>query len=694
MIYYDSLGWSMPKALKQKVKPIIDTVCELTEKFVAFPMKGRVFHAHTEGHINSSGFHECTISCFVYYTRQLCFNICGIVAAVMSAIALLSPSLWDVVFKARRHMEQLNAFLWLSEPTRHSMFLRKFLLETFMKKSFDLGSIGLNKETSQQLSKIVSQFNVPLELSKDTTEDWKAALTGPKSVKISKRAFNNCSMNMHDQNRNVRGAEKEKNQETKNNSKPTLNDSSGKKENEDLKEQRFGDTKQKSSFKGVHKAMKVESNDSNKGENGDIKEEAFGGTKQKSLFKVMKVAVGDSKKKENDNVKEETFGDTKQKVAVNDSRIEHIVKHVDNLGFFSDEDEKKCDAKKGIMQAETYEYKLDSSFEANSNSPMDNDSPQDIKDDKFDSSPAPECNSQLFVEVNDNSIEDTVKNDDNLDFLSDEDEKKSDSEKEIMQAQTDEYKQDSSFEANSNSPIDNDSPQDIADDKFDSSPAPDGNSQIFVVGRRFSSVEEIEEAKGMYEEQYFCELWKRDVRSLQAAKKRVPNRVAIANPALKYYQMKLSCKFGGKPVEKRDNRQRKTKSFRQGCPFEVYLSLSLDGQALVVASVSDSHNHFLSKQLHKHLPRQRTLPNDIREEMEVAIKLKANNKLLQQKIENTTGKKVIFKDIYNIKARTKADMNRNDIEAVMSFLREKDGSRSEVIVDSENDFKGLFYQDS
>ena len=125
-----------------------------------------------------------------------------------------------------------------------------------MKKSFDLDSIGLNKETSQQLSKIVSQFNVPLEPSKDTTEDSKAALTWPKSVKISKRAFNNCSMNMHDQNRNIRGAEKERNQETKNNSKPTLNDNSGKKkENEDLKEQRFGDTKQKSSFKVIREKM-------------------------------------------------------------------------------------------------------------------------------------------------------------------------------------------------------------------------------------------------------------------------------------------------------------------------------------------------------------------------------------------------------------------------------------------------------
>ncbi len=38
-----------------------------------------------------------------------------------------------------------------------------------------------------------------------------------------------------------------------------------------------------------------------------------------------------------------------------------------------------------------------------------------------------------------------------------------------------------------------------------------------------------------------------DVRTLVAAKKHVPKRVAIANLSLQYYSLFLSCKFGGQP---------------------------------------------------------------------------------------------------------------------------------------------------
>lgn len=51
--------------------------------------------------------------------------------------------------------------------------------------------------------------------------------------------------------------------------------------------------------------------------------------------------------------------------------------------------------------------------------------------------------------------------------------------------------------------------------------------------------------------------------------------------------------------------QKKKKSFRQGCPLEVYLSLSSDGQALEVMRVNEEHNHALTKQLYAYLPRQR-----------------------------------------------------------------------------------------
>ena len=108
------------------------------------------------------------------------------------------------------------------------------------------------------------------------------------------------------------------------------------------------------------------------------------------------------------------------------------------------------------------------------------------------------------------------------------------------------------------------------------------------VGQKFCSVRELETAKKINEDRHFCELWKRDVRTLASATKRVPKRVVSANPDIAYYSQKLSCKFGGKTVETREKRKRKTKSFRQ-----VYISMSGDGKHLQVKRISEAHNHII-----------------------------------------------------------------------------------------------------
>ena len=74
--------------------------------------------------------------------------------------------------------------------------------------------------------------------------------------------------------------------------------------------------------------------------------------------------------------------------------------------------------------------------------------------------------------------------------------------------------------------------------------------------------------------------------------------------------------------------------------------------------------------------------------------LKANNKLLQQKIEQDTGKKVILKDNSNIKYRTRLPLNRNDLDSVVKFLKKEGYSKVDIMVDKEENFKGLFYQDA
>jgi hypothetical protein len=122
------------------------------------------------------------------------------------------------------------------------------------------------------------------------------------------------------------------------------------------------------------------------------------------------------------------------------------------------------------------------------------------------------------------------------------------------------------------------------------------DDKILFVGQRISSIAELEAAR--YEGRNFCELWKRDVRTLVAALKQAPKRVADANLSLNYYFVKLCCKFGGRSVKQREDRQHDTKSFKQGCPFEVCLSLSSDGAMLDVLKINQSHNHPLSEDIY------------------------------------------------------------------------------------------------
>ena len=132
--------------------------------------------------------------------------------------------------------------------------------------------------------------------------------------------------------------------------------------------------------------------------------------------------------------------------------------------------------------------------------------------------------------------------------------------------------------------------------------------------------------------------------------------------------------------DKKADRKKETKSFRQNCPFEIYLAASEDGNALEVLQINLEHNHGISKSLYELL--QRLLPGHVLEEVKSAIKLKANKTLLQQKIEQDTGKKVTLKDISNIKYRTRLPLNRNDPDPVVEFL-EKEDSSVDIMVDEE-----------
>ena len=131
---------------------------------------------------------------------------------------------------------------------------------------------------------------------------------------------------------------------------------------------------------------------------------------------------------------------------------------------------------------------------------------------------------------------------------------------------------------------------------FDDDHVEDGSQwKPFKCGSKFDSIDQVYEEVKKYEELHYCQLWKRDARTLEAASKRVPKRVAKSNQSLVYYSVRYSCKFGGKEAKSRETEIRSSKSFRQNCPFDVVFTLSADGRTLDVVKSYTSHNHALSE---------------------------------------------------------------------------------------------------
>lgn len=68
----------------------------------------------------------------------------------------------------------------------------------------------------------------------------------------------------------------------------------------------------------------------------------------------------------------------------------------------------------------------------------------------------------------------------------------------------------------------------------------DDNS--FVVGDCFESLAKLEARVEKFENSHFVKFWKRDTRTIEAARKRLNKSI---NPELNYYEIKYCCIHGG-----------------------------------------------------------------------------------------------------------------------------------------------------
>ncbi|KAH9360442.1 hypothetical protein HPB48_003056 [Haemaphysalis longicornis] len=214
----------------------------------------------------------------------------------------------------------------------------------------------------------------------------------------------------------------------------------------------------------------------------------------------------------------------------------------------------------------------------------------------------------------------------------------------------------------------------------------------FSVGDKFSSFAEVEEKIDRYCSANYVKLWKRDARTIQAAKKRVGKIAAGISDVLKYQTVKFCCIQGGKKFTTQAT-ERCSSTFKKDCPFFIYVAASKAGAHLEVRSLSLGHNHDTSEDLFKHLPQQRKLPPDLEEKAKLMLELEANKKLVRKQLEKESHKVVTLKDLHNIVTKAKSHTSRNDLEATVSMLRDEYGASVRLLVDKKDELRAIYFQD-
>lgn len=95
---------------------------------------------------------------------------------------------------------------------------------------------------------------------------------------------------------------------------------------------------------------------------------------------------------------------------------------------------------------------------------------------------------------------------------------------------------------------------------------------------------------------------------------------------------------------------------------------------------------------YQHLPRQRRLNEEEKDEAKKVLALKANKKCVQGYF-FSGGKKVLLRDLHNLTTMKEDSVKGSMLDSTASRVQESGGTM-DILVDSDDVLVGLFYQDS
>ena len=134
-----------------------------------------------------------------------------------------------------------------------------------------------------------------------------------------------------------------------------------------------------------------------------------------------------------------------------------------------------------------------------------------------------------------------------------------------------------------------------------------------------------------------------------------------------------------------------------GCRAHITVRASEDGQKLEVKSFDENHNHEVNRELFRNLYHQRRLGAAEKENIKQMLDMKANKKIIQSNVMQSSGKVLLMKDIHNLKrSDNKSRNDHSTLQNAVNELNKCNGAFVKIQTDgtAENTMTGLFFQDA
>ena len=113
IFYADSLGWEFPENLHHQISSYVSLIYQLNDPLVQL--------LHDPNLKDGNGNHVCIDMKCKNYPLQKCFNVCGVITIMMTAITCLSPEIYTTTLT----MQEIN---YLQNPTKYNKFLRQVIM--------------------------------------------------------------------------------------------------------------------------------------------------------------------------------------------------------------------------------------------------------------------------------------------------------------------------------------------------------------------------------------------------------------------------------------------------------------------------------------------------------------------------------------------------------------------------------------